>query len=467
MKETFYFYDLETSGLNPRSQRIMQFAGQRTTLDMKPIGDPDDYLIQLTNDILPDPDAILVTGITPQRTRAEGYSEKEFLDIFYESIAIEGTIFVGYNSIRFDDEFMRTLLYRNLYDPYEWQWQDGKSKWDLLDVVRMTRALRPEGIVWPFASNGAKANKLELITAVNNLEHTHAHNAMSDVIASIEVAKLIYKNQPKLFTYLLEMRDKNKVKALIGSKAPFVYTSGRYSSDYEKTAIVVSLGGSDPASCPVYDLRIDPEEWISTYNPDDKEQYHPIKLLKYNHCPAVAPLGVLGDDGWETVGLTPEDVESRYIEVQRLQEQLLRTYVPRTYPAQTVSLVGLPLDDVDQRIYDGFIPAKDKKHLARVHTMTLDELIDYKPEFDDPRLSSLLFLYKARQVPGSLLSEDREIYEQYVAKKLLDGGDQSQYAQFMNRLNELAKLDYLDADKRFILEELALYAQSIVPLDSF
>lgn len=99
--------------------------------------------------------------------------------------------------------------------------------------------------------------------------------------------------------------------------------------------------------------------------------------------------------------------------------------------------------------------------------MTLDELIDYKPEFDDPRLSSLLFLYKARQVPGSLLSEDREIYEQYVAKKLLDGGDQSQYAQFMNRLNELAKLDYLDADKRFILEELALYAQSIVPLDSF
>ena len=132
---------------------------------------------------MPDPDAILVTGITPQRTRAEGYSEKEFLEIFYESIAIEGTIFVGYNSIRFDDEFMRTLLYRNLYDPYEWQWQDGKSKWDLLDVVRMTRALRPEGIVWPFASNGAKANKLELITAVNNLEHTHAHNAMSDVIA--------------------------------------------------------------------------------------------------------------------------------------------------------------------------------------------------------------------------------------------------------------------------------------------
>jgi exodeoxyribonuclease-1 len=467
MDVTFYFYDLETSGLNPRSQRIMQFAGQRTTLDLRPIGEPDDYLIQLTNDILPDPDAILVTGITPQRTRAEGYSEKEFLDIFFESIATENTIFVGYNSIRFDDEFMRTLLYRNLYDPYEWQWQGGRSKWDLLDVVRMTRALRPEGIVWPFASNGAKANKLELITAVNNLEHTHAHNAMSDVIASIEVAKLIHKNQPKLFTYLLEMRDKNKVKSLVCSGAPFAYTSGRYSSDYEKTAIVMSLGGSDPASCPVYDLRIDPEEWIKTYDPNDKEQYHPIKLLKYNHCPAVAPLGVLGEEGWTTVGLSSQDAESRYQKVLQMKEQLLHTFVPRVYASESSSLLELPLDDVDHRIYDGFVPAKDKKHLARVHTMTLDELIDFKPDFEDPRLSSLLFLYKARQVPGSLLSEDREVYEQYVAKKLLDGGDDSQYAQFMSRLNELAKLDYLDADKRFVLEELALYAQSIVPLDSF
>jgi len=467
MDMTLYFYDLETSGLNPRSQRIMQFAGQRTTMDLQPIGEPDDFLIQLSNDVLPDPDAILVTGITPQRTRAEGYTEKQFLDIFYDTIAAEGTIFVGYNSIRFDDEFMRTLMYRNLYDPYEWQWKEHRSKWDLLDVVRMTRALRPDGIVWPFSSTGAKANKLELITAVNNLEHTHAHNAMSDVIASIEVAKLIYKNQPKLFTYLLEMRDKNKVKSLVGAGTPFAYTSGRYSSDFEKTAIVVSLGSDDPASCLVYDLRIDPEEWLSSYNPDDREQYHPIKALKYNHCPAVAPVGVLNEDSWATVGLTELDVKERYAKVRKHQAELIKTYVARVYPSAATAMLELPLESVDDRIYDGFIPAADRKHLSRVHAMTLDELIDFKPDFNDPRLASLLFLYKARQVPGSLLSEDREIYEQYVAKKLLDGGDNSQYAQFMNRLNELAKMDYLDADKRFVLEELALYAQSVVPLDSF
>jgi len=152
MAETLYFYDLETSGFNPREQRIMQFAGQRTDLGLKPIGEPHNILIALSEDILPDPDAILITGITPQQTIAEGISEAEFLKIFNSEVALPGTIFTGYNTIRFDDEFMRYSHYRNLYDPYEWQWRDDRSKWDLLDLVRITRALRPEGIKWPFDS---------------------------------------------------------------------------------------------------------------------------------------------------------------------------------------------------------------------------------------------------------------------------------------------------------------------------
>src|SRR5258708_419153 len=142
MATTFFFYDLETSGFNPREARIMQFAGQRTTLDLEPIGPPVNIFIRLTPDILPDPDAILLTGITPQITVAKGQSEAVFLADFQATIATAGTIFVGYNNIRFDDEFMRFLQYRNMYDPYQWQWQDGRSRWDILDLVRMTRALR-------------------------------------------------------------------------------------------------------------------------------------------------------------------------------------------------------------------------------------------------------------------------------------------------------------------------------------
>jgi exodeoxyribonuclease-1 len=446
----------------------MQFAGQRTSIELESIDEPVDVLIELTSDILPDPDAILVTGITPQRTRTEGLTEKQFLEVFHEEIAVPGTIFVGFNSIRFDDEFMRSLHYRNLYDPYEWQWKEGRSKWDLLDVVRMTRALRPEGIEWPFSSDGKQANRLELITAVNNLEHTHAHNAMSDVTASIEVARLIYQNQPKLFKYLLDIREKPKLKELLAVNKQFVYTSGRYQSEYEKTTVVAVLSElADGSGVVVYDLRTDPDEWLKKYTSAiEKPSNSPLKIMKYNHCPAIAPLAVLDGDSWKRIGLAPSIIRKNTTRLEELKDEVLETLVSKDKPVAQ-DMLELPLDGVDERIYDGFYDDKDRRTCARIRSMTTEELLEYEPEFDDVRLPGLFFLYKARQLPKSQLADDRILWEQYVERRLLEGGEQSRYSLFMKRLEELAKLEYLDADKRYILEELVLYAQSIVPLQSY
>src|SRR3954451_6528569 len=120
MAASFFFYDLETSGFDPRSARIMQFAGQRTDMDLKPIGEPVNVLIKLTPDVVPSPDAILITGITPQQTLADGLTEAEFMKLFYDEAVRPDTVFVGFNNIRFDDEFMRFMHYRNFYDAYEW-----------------------------------------------------------------------------------------------------------------------------------------------------------------------------------------------------------------------------------------------------------------------------------------------------------------------------------------------------------
>ena len=191
MATSFFFYDLETSGISPREARIMQFAGQRTDMDLKPVGEPFNILIKLSPDVLPEPDAVLLTGITPQQVNADGITEAEFLKIFEKEIATPDTIFVGFNSVRFDDEFMRFLRYRNFYDAYDWQWKDGRSRWDLLDLTRMTRALRPEGIKWPVAPKGEPTCRLELITALNGREYEQAHDARNDVLAVIALVKLI------------------------------------------------------------------------------------------------------------------------------------------------------------------------------------------------------------------------------------------------------------------------------------
>jgi len=243
MAKTFFFYDLETSGLSPQEARVMQFAGIRTDMDLQPIGEPINVLVKLNDDVLPSPEALMVTNITPQQTQADGYKESEFARMLSEEVFIPDTIAVGFNNIRFDDEFIRHLFWRNFYDPYEWSWKDGRSRWDLLDVVRMTRALRPDGIKWPVDAKGVATNRLELLSSVNGLDHFKAHDALSDVEALIGVTKLIRQKQPQLYDYLLQLRDKKAVKQLVNldNKQPFVYVSGRLDSEFNKATVAFPL----------------------------------------------------------------------------------------------------------------------------------------------------------------------------------------------------------------------------------
>ena len=262
---SFYFYDLETSGLSARDDRIMQFAGQRTDMDLVPIGEPHNVLVKLNDDTLPSPEAVMVTGITPQVTQADGLTEAEFARFLQDEICTEDTIMVGFNNVRFDDEFLRHLFWRTFHDPYEWCWKDGRSRWDMLDVIRMTRALRPEGIEWPVDADGKPTNRLELITAANGIAHQNAHDALSDVEALIDVTKLIRSKQPKLFGYLLEMRSKKAVQQLVSldQKQPFVYTSGRYDAAYQKTTVAFPLTSAPNQNVVVYDLRHDPTPFVA------------------------------------------------------------------------------------------------------------------------------------------------------------------------------------------------------------
>ncbi|MBQ6396131.1 exodeoxyribonuclease I, partial [Candidatus Saccharibacteria bacterium] len=320
-RPTFFFYDLETSGLSPSDARIMQFAGQRTSLDFTPINEPVNLLVKLPDDTLPSPGAILTTKITPQKTLADGISERELSKILQEDIFTPNTIILGFNSVRFDDKFIQHLFWRNFYDPYEWQWKDGRSRWDMLDVVRMTRALRPEGINWPITPEGKPTNRLELITKQNGISHESAHDALSDVNALIDVTRLIKNHQPKLFDYLFRLRDKREVKGLVdlSAPAPFVYTSGRFGSTHNFTTVAFPLAQSKNGNILVFDLREKLDEKLAAFaelkakEPEKSLKnflFPTIKEFAFNRCPAVAPLGVLDSaDGWKKIDLEKSLIE--------------------------------------------------------------------------------------------------------------------------------------------------------------
>ena len=449
-QQTFFFYDLETSGLNPREDRPMQFAGIRTDLNLKQIGDPINVLIKLSEDTLPSPHAIMVTKITPQSTLTDGFTEAEFCKYVMDEIFTPGTIAVGYNSVRFDDEFMRHTFWRNFYDPYEWQWAEGRSKWDLLDVVRMTRALRPEGINWPFTEDGKATNRLELITKENNISHEHAHDALSDVEALISVTRLIKEKQPQLYDWLFKMRDKKAVQKLINLEkpTPFVYSSGRYSSEFEKTTVAYPIAPAKNGNVLVFDLRQNLDELLAQEEP---KFFPTVKELKYNHCPAIAPLGVLGHgNGWNKIKLNQATVDKNLKALQAHPDFIERM---RTENENCDDFP--PAIDSESALYDGFLDNSDKTRCAAVRRATIDELADFHPDFHDPRLPELLLHYKARNFEKSLSESEHKKWEKYRIARI-----KSRQNSYIKAIQDIAAQS--DADS-YILEELQLWFQSLLP----
>lgn len=476
MTSTFYFYDTETSGIRPSQARIMQFAGRRTTLDLEPIGDPDDILIKLTPDILPEPDAILVHGITPQKTISEGITEADFARYFIQNIAVPGTIFVGFNNVRFDDEFIRYLLYRNFHEPYEWQWKDNRSRWDILDVIRMTRALRPDGIKWPTDKDGNPTVRLELMTKTNNINHLNAHTALADVDATIRVAELVKKAQPKMFDYLLAMRAKGSVKELVESGAPFVYTSGKYPGSHLKTTLAYMLFKHPRRDAAiVYDLRADPTSLLELSvselsarwraKKDDNIERLPIKTLQYNRCPAVAVESVLDIAGTSERIAVDRRKAHEHAAILRANPEFtakIAEALGMLEQAQEAQQTTMLPTGVDEQLYDGFWSDYDRHMLQTVRQHPPATLQELANRLKSKRMLKLLPLYKARNFATFLTPEEHDAWEVYRQEKLFMNDQEGPYGRFMQRMSILLQ-QRQDKNDKYLLAELQLYVESIFP----
>ena len=478
--KTFFFYDLETSGFSPQNDRIMQFAGQRTDENLNKIGEPVNILVRLNDDVLPSPSALMVTKISPQKTVEEGYTEAEFSKILVEEYFTPDTVIIGYNNVRFDDAHIQHLLWRNFYPPYDWQWKEGRSRWDLLDVARMIRALRPEGINWPFVVNeetGEKfaANKLELLTKENGISHENAHDAMSDVDGLIDVARLLKEKQPQIFDYLFKMRSKNEVQKLVNleNPKPFIYTSGRFKVEFEKTTVAFPIAPAKNQNVIVWDLRFSPEKFIdwsedqilenitADFETRSSDDFEPIaaKILQYNKCPAVAPMGVLTEKNQQRLKIDLVEIQKNLDILRKnphFAENLRSAFERRSEVFQYKSRPEKPAPEA--RLFEGFVSKSDDIKIEAVRNSTDRELADFHPDFADERLTDLLLHYKARSFPKSLSSQEKELWEEYRVKNL-----QKMMPNFMKEFQEIANNQNLNSQEEYILEEIKLWLENILP----
>jgi exodeoxyribonuclease-1 len=425
---SIFWYDYETTGINPRCDRPLQVAGIRTDFDLNEIDEPVNLYCQPSDDILPHPAACAITGITPGRLAEQGLSEADFMTRVHAQLAAPGTCGAGYNTLRFDDEMTRYSLYRNFFDPYAREWQGGNSRWDLIDVVRATYALRPDGLVWPKDDEGRVTLKLERLTAANGIDHGHAHEALSDVRATIALARLIREKQPKLYDWLFQLRSKQKVMDQIRLLQPMVHISGRFSAARHYVGVVLPLAWHprNRNALIVCDLHLDPQglldldaetlrQRLYTRRDDlaEGELPVPLKLIHINKCPVVAPLSVLRPLDQQRLGLDMALYQERALRLSDAQ-QVWRDKVSDIYARDDFS----PSQDPEQQLYDGFIGDRDRRLCEQVRAADPAQLAQEQWPFDDERLPELLFRYRARNFPDTLSLEEQERWRIFCQKRL-------------------------------------------------
>ncbi|ASP39444.1 exodeoxyribonuclease I [Bacterioplanes sanyensis] len=479
------WYDYETFGAHPAWDRPAQFAAIRTDEDLNEIEPPVELFCRQSDDYLPHPQAVLITGITPQTCNQCGVSEREFITQINAMLSQPGTCSAGYNSIRFDDEVTRHALYRNFYDPYAREWQGGNSRWDILDAMRCAYALRPEGIEWPKHDDGRTSFKLEHLTAANGLDHGQAHDAVSDVRATIALARLLRDKQPKLYRYLYGLRFKNEVGALVDVQRhrPLVHISGMYSVEQGCMALVAPLcwHPSNKNAFIAFDLNHDPTalfeldaeqiaQRIFTRQSDLPEGVErlPLKEVHINKAPVLAPAKTLTPDRAEHWGISGERLRTHLARLQQLEQShgSLVNKLHQVYSSKSFADAA----DVDGQLYGGFFSRNDKQAMEDLHRLSGWDLVDWPAPFADPRGEELLFRYRARNFPETLEGDERERWESYRRQRLLHGVEGSSlltFEQFARELQQLAQqlMEQGDEKRLLWLQELQFYAESIYPAD--
>lgn len=435
MPSSFLWYDLETFGLEPRYDRIAQFAAARTDERLEPTGERIVLYCKPSPDYLPSPQSCLVHGITPQYALEAGLGEYEFATRIRAAMSVPGTTVAGFNSLKFDDEFVRNLLYRNLYDPYEREYRSGNSRWDLIDLARAARDLRPEGIVWPEDDEGRPIFTLGALARANGVAHESAHDAMHDVLATIDLARLVRSRQPKLYEWYLSHRTRDSLRPLIDlvDRRPLVHTSVSYTSPRGCTTLVapIALDPENRNQLLAIDLRFDPAPIVGLPVEELRrrvftkaelldEERIPLSRIRLNRCPFLAPINTLSDEAAQRLGIDIVACREHLSAIVRAPELIQKLSAVFDSP-----LTPDELDDPELGLYsEGFFPDSDREAFATLHEIiAADGPVKARPRayslrFDDPRPAQMLRRLFARNWPETLPSAEARRWRAFCAARL-------------------------------------------------
>ena len=428
-QESFYWYDIESTGTSPRHDRIVQFASQRTDEELKPIGEPYTCLVRVPPEVLLKPGAMLITKLGPKILDEEGIEEWKLLGDLADHLSQGQTCIVGYNNIAFDDEFLRFSMYRNLRPPYEHEWKKGNSRMDLMIVLQLTCALRPEGLNWPI-KDGEPSYALADIAEANGLDTSSAHDAHVDVNLTLGMARLVKQAQPRLWEYACSLRSRDTALGYTTPlrKRPVLHVSKYYSKqryciapvlpivmrpERSNELIVVDLASdlSLIVDGTVEELR---SKLFRSQEGEDPSQLRPgIHTIAMNKFPIIAPISTLRNEDAERLNIDKQEIGDacvRLNEIPDLPYRLQQVYeTPPSFEAPQTA---------EEALYEGFLPDEDSKE-CQEFWKDLDQGLPWRDaRFSDQRLNDLRSRLKARIAPEAMNSDEKSQYRSFVKTRL-------------------------------------------------
>lgn len=433
---SFVFYDTETTGANTSFDQILQFAAIKTDNELNVI-DQFEIRCRILPHVIPHPAAMRVTGVTAEMLVDQRLpSHYEMACAIREKMtAWSPAIFIGYNSIEFDEHLFRQMFYKTLHPPYLTN-SPGNARSDVLRMMQAVHLFSPQALTFPLNDKGLPILKLERVAPLNGFNHANAHDALADVHATIHMSRLVRDKAPDVWSSFMRFCHKAAVLDYIGDERVFCLSEFYFGRPYSWPVTILGVSKDIPSEAYAFDLSNDPDELaaLSEQNLVARLGRSPkiIRKLRANAAPIIMPI----DDApaickFHAVGA--DEIERR---ADRLADDpQLRAYLVACFLASAEEREAS--EHVEKQLYDGFFSAADQRRMGQFHTLPWQDRVHLVEEFEDPRLRSIGRILIHCEAPGVLADEMAFAVELAHSIRMLNQEDECEWTSIALALRDL------------------------------
>lgn len=401
---SFVFYDTETTGTHTSFDQILQFAAIKTDAELNEI-ERFEIRCQIHPHVVPSIGALRVTNIhVDQITDQDLPTHYEMVCRILAKMADwSPAIFVGWNTMDFDEHLLRQALFQCLHKPYLTN-TNGNCRADIMKIAQVAVAMEPGAIQVPM--DGTKAIfKLDQVAPLNGFAHVNAHDALSDVEATIHMAKLLLEDAPDTWSNAIRFSKKASVVDFIQEDSAFLLCETYFGRPYRYVVTRIGEDPQNPAAALTLSLSSDvdylrtlPVRRLATALSGSPK---PIRKVRTNACPNIRPLP---DEGWNG-----EPVDDLIERAQTIQAD--EAFVARLLEAYALTQTTYEVSEhVEEQIYGGFSSDEDNLLMAEFHDAPWRRRFEVVEKFEDKRLIKLgrrlIYIHSPQSLPPEILEEE-------------------------------------------------------------